>query len=190
MRADGTRLILARHGGYSQPKLSPDGHTAAFIRDEKSDDVPNGRAGSLWIGDCRTGAAHQALPARFTGPEDGNSWITLDGPVFSPRGRYIYVSGFYGGDGGLIQRLEIRTGRHRFAFPGEMVGIFRNGPYRGKLLATRHTQIDDGKGMSYGGYPLYILRPNGDEVQRIAGSENWDPKNLPAWLKSKGWKVW
>lgn len=189
-RADGTRLSLTRHGGYSQTTLSPDGYTTAFIHDDKSEDTPDGRAGALWIGNCRTAVVYKALPAQFKGQNDNDGWASLGQPVFSPRGRYVYAGAYYGGDGGLIQRFDIRTGQHTFAFNGELVALFRNGPHRGYLLATQHTDLTDAQGQHYGGYPLYIFRPDGTVVERIAGSERWGEKDIKAWLKSKGWKAW
>ncbi len=182
---DKVRRVLTTDGKNGEVTLSPDGHTVAFIHQELSQDTPDGQAGALWTGDCRSGAVHHLLPSIFNGRGDGEMWLSLDNPAFSSDGRYIYVSGFFGGDGGLIQRVETATGKHKYAFPGEMVGVLRSGPYQGDILATEHTCAEAG-GCNY---PLYVLRPDGHAVMKIDGSESWDEKRMRAWLKAKGWRL-
>ena len=74
--------------------LSPDGKLAAFIRDEPSEDTPDGKAGALWLHDCRNGKERKLLPAVSPARGD-NSWMTLSAPAFSLDGRSIYVDGGY-----------------------------------------------------------------------------------------------
>ena len=169
--------------------MSPDGHTVAYIRFVKSDDVPDGKAGVLWIGDCRTGATRRLLPAPFAGRGDTEGWATLGWPVFSLDGRQVYVGAYYGGDSGLVQRVDISSGRHAYVMAAELFGIIRNGPYRGDLLASQHTSLKNKDGGEYGGYPYSVFTPQGKIVTRLPGSETWGKRKLKAWLGKQGWQV-
>ncbi len=179
------RIIPGPKRGKAEAVLSPDGHTVAYTRFAKSDDMPDGKAGSLWIGNCRTGTTHLLLPAPFAGKGDAEGWVTLNRPVFSLDGRQVYVSAFYGGDSGLVQRVDLATGHHAYVMAAELAGIIRTGPYRGDLLATRHTAVETG-GSSY---PYYVFSPQGAVVKRIAGSETWTEQARDAWLRRQGWQV-
>ena len=191
---NGDRIACRMTPGQKRSKddavLSPDGHTVAYMRYAKSDALPpDEEAGSLWIGDCHTGVTRLLLPARFEGKSNDEEWVTLDWPVFSPDGRQIYISAFYGGDGGLVQRVDVATGRHAFVVGGELDGIIRSGPYRGDLFATQHTSLKGKDGSEYAGYPYYVFSLDGAVVKRIPDSEKWDQHMLNAWLRRQGWKV-
>lgn len=95
-----------------------------------------------------------------------------------------------GGDHLAIHRVDVRTGDYRFVAYAELDSVLRTGPYRGDLLVTQHTDLVDGAGNHYGGYPYYIFRPDGSQIMRIPGSENWDDKARNKWLKQKGWRAW
>ncbi len=187
--------ILDASGKFDEAVLSPDKHTVAFTRWQPSKDVPgphggdDGEAGALWIGDCRTGKAHESLPAEVRPDAKGNGWISLDGPVFALDGRTVYVTAIYGGDGGLVQRVDVASGHYGLAFPGEFMGIIASGPYAGDMLATQHTSVEDGHGGAYAIYPIYVLRPDGKEVLRIHGSEKWSEADTKRWLRKRGWRV-
>ncbi len=190
----GEHIACRMKPGYSRGKndavLSPDGHTVAYIRFAKSDALPPDQdAGTLWIGDCRSGLTHLLLPARFDGKSDGEQWVTLSWPVFSLDGRQVYVSAGYGGSSLLVQRVDVATGRHAFIVAAEMDGLIRNGPYRGDLFATQHTSLKDKSGAEYAGYPYYVFSPDGAEIKRIDGSENWNKHTLGVWLQRQGWQV-
>ena len=191
-----TRTLEAK-GRFDQAVLSPDGHTVAFIRLQPSTDVPGpsgsfdkpGEAGALWIGDCRSGKAHEIVPAQGSAKENGDIWVSLGSPVFDIDGRTIYVGAYYGGDGGLVQRVDVASGHYGLAFPGEFMGIIASGPYAGDMLATQHTSVEDGHGGAYAIYPIYVLRPDGKEVLRIHGSEKWSEADTKRWLRKRGWRV-
>jgi len=167
--------------------LSPDGKQAAFIRDEPSDDTPDGKVGALWVRDCRTGRQRLLLPA--IAPEGTeNGWVTLSVPVFSLDGTAVYVDGGYGGSSLMLHRVDVKSGRRTFIAAAELAGIIRTGPYRGDILATQHTALYKGED-SYGGYPFYVFDPQGRVLRYIGGSQAWDDKRLQRWLKGQGWQV-
>ena len=186
-----TRTLDAK-GRFDQAVLSPDGHTAAFIRLVPSTDVPGpggdwgkpGLAGSLWIGDCRTGHAREVLSG-VPPKSDGD----VGSPLFSLDGKTLYASAAYGGDTLIVERIDVATGRHAIAFYANLMGIVTSGPYRGDLLAAQHTSLDDGHGGSYGGYPTYVFRPDGTQVLTVPGSESWNAAQTRHSLRKRGWRV-
>ena len=190
----GDHIACRMKPGHSRGKAdavrSPDGHTVAYIRFARSDALPpDQEAGTLWIGDCHGGHTHLLLPAQFQGKSDGEQWVTLSWPIFSLDGRQVYVSAGYGGSSLLVQRVDVVTGRHTFVVAAEMNGLIRNGPYRGDLFATQHTSLKDKSGAEYAGYPYYVFSPDGAEIKRIDGSENWDEHARDAWLRRQGRQV-
>ncbi len=185
----GHRQAVTSRGGYDSPVLSPNGHTLAFLHMDKSNDIPNGLAGALWVGDCLGHNARRLLPSAHRGQDGDNGWVSLDKPSFSLDGRDIYVSAFYGGDSGLVHRVDVATGSQVYVFPAELIGVIHAGPYRGDLLATQHTDLVDKQGAHYGGYPVYVFTPDGKAVLRVPHSEGWNEGQLKAWLKQMDWQV-
>ena len=189
-RGAGRTVTLTRDGKNSDAVLSPDGRTVAFIHQVKPSpeaDFPEEATNDLWLGDCRTGRIHLlASPAS----SDKDMFASMDGPVFSIDGRRIYVSLFSGGDYLIVYQVDVATGKHAFLMAAELEGVIRNGPYRGDLLATQHTDLAGPDGQHYGGYPYYIFRPDGTTVLRIPGSENWKGQGLKRWLTVRHWRVW
>jgi hypothetical protein len=185
----GRTLALTHDGKESDAKLSPDGHTVAFIHQIKPSpepDFPDDATSALWLGDCKTANIRQlAAPA-----SDKDMFASMGAPIFSLDGRVIYVTLVPGGDYLVVHQVDVLTGQHRFLVDAELQGIIRNGPYRGDLLATQHTDLVGRDGQHYGGYPFYIFTPDGKTVMRIPDSENWKGHGLKRWLKARRWQVW
>ncbi|MEI9903641.1 MAG: hypothetical protein WDN06_06395 [Asticcacaulis sp.] len=78
-------------GRDSQPVLSPDGHTVAFVRTTgKAGDAYTADPSELWIGDCATGETHRLLaPAPSDTPK--RNLTSVNNPTFSLDGGFVYV---------------------------------------------------------------------------------------------------
>ena len=110
-------------------------------------------------------------------------WFSLGSPVFSPDSRQVYVNAAFGGDDLLIQRVNITNGKRNFVVSGQLYGIISKGPLQNNLLVSRHTSMKDKNGDIYGGYPFYILTPNGRILRQIANSTDWNDRDAKIWLQ-------
>ena len=191
---DGHSARLTHSRRDSQPVLSPDGHTVAFIHIVKASSEPDiqsfDETDALMAGDCRTGKVRQVLA-----PTRGNGSIediveSFAHPIFSLDGGYVYVSFAPGADYLIIQQINMATGRHRFVADAELESVIRTGPYRGYILATQHSNIPGEAVGSY--YPTYVFRPDGHMMFML--QETLYPKDndkgVQAWLHNHGWKAW
>lgn len=192
--SDGHSVRLTHSRRDSQPVLSPDGHTVAFIHIVKASSEPDiqsfDETDALMAGDCRTGKVRQVLaPTRGKGTME-DIVESFGRPIFSLDGRYVYVSIAPGADYLIIQQINMATGRHRFVAAAELESVIRTGPYRGYILATQHSNIPGEAVGSY--YPTYVFRPDGHMMFMLQETQypKDNDKGVQAWLHNHGWKAW
>ena len=186
--ADGVTRLLTRGGGYSDPALSPDGHTVAFIHtDAPAASTDDNAPTSLWVADGLTGAAR-----RLAGPKPANDpkadFASFNTPVFSLDGGFVYVTAMAWATSGAVHQVSLATGQQRFVIDGGVSAVIRTGPWRGYLLVQRHMYHP---APAYGSYdPVYVVRPDGKQTFIVPGSDKTEDAAVAPWLKKNGWAAW
>ncbi len=185
---DGHTVRLTHSRRDTEPTLSPDGHHVAFVRvlhKQVPYEMYSVRS-ALWLGDCATGSAHEIVASTPQFDKAGHYFGDSDNPRFSLNGGYLYFETSEAPTSGAVHQFNLATGAHRLVTYGGDVRVIRSGPYRGDLLVSQHTCKPGGGCL----FPFYIIRPDGQTIQQISGSEQWTYADLAAWLRTKGWKAW
>ena len=185
--ADGVTRTITRGGGYSDPVLSPDGHTAAFIHtDKEPDDMGFDGQASLWIVDAAIGSN-----GRRTGPggkvlQPAQNLIVVHHPTFSLDGGFVYVSAQAGVTSDEVYQIDARTGTERLVIDGSVLAVIRTGRWRGYLLVGRHMYWPEG-----GSYnPVYVVRPDNKQRFMVPGSDKDDgEQSVDRWLQAHKWQA-
>jgi hypothetical protein len=155
----GSEHPLTQGGGFAQPRLSPDGKVAAFIRIEKEGEPSYDEARtSVWLADVRTRKIWRLL-ASSPSDEPTANLAAMWKPQFALNGKAIYVMAEAWVTSSAIHRIDIASARHRFIIDGELLDIEATGKYRGYLFVRKKRYLP---APDYGtDYPLYYVRPDG-----------------------------
>lgn len=186
--ADGEATTIAIDGAFRSTVLSPDGKTIAYIRVLKPQTPDRDGAAELWLADGSTGTRRRLMGSSPSpDPKKNLSWY--DSPIFSPSGKFIYVTAPAWGDEMAIHRVSVTSGKEQFVLDGELRSIIRDGPYRGDLLVKRHTAWPTPKIGFH--YPVYLARADGSLRFRIPNMNHDDDNvHVTKWLSSHGWTAW
>ena len=186
--SDGGVSQLTRGTSFGEPRLSPNGRTVAFIRQD-SYPTEEGELGatSLWIADLTRQTVRSLLRSRPS--KDVAQDLTSFGkPIFSLDGGFVYIAAQAWATSTAIHQVNVSTGKTRFVVAGSLRGVLRNGPFRGFLVVNQHRYHP---APDFGSYnPDFIVRPDGKEILRVPGTEVDDGRDrLWPWLKLKGWTL-
>lgn len=186
--ARGRARIITNSGKDDQAVLSPDGHTVAFVRTLKSAQADlDANASELWIGDCVSGNTRRLLMPRVS-DEPKERLGSVNNPVFSLNGGFVYVMARAWETADAIHQINIKTGKARFVIDSNSLAVVRNGPYRGYLLTQPHMYRSNGEG-SYD--PTYVVRPDGKWKMLVPNTDKGAEIDFTAeWLRTHGWKAW
>jgi hypothetical protein len=181
--AGGATRLLTKGGGFSDPVLSPDGRTAAFVHeDAPAPDMTSGAPCSLWVADIATGKARRLFASR-PGDEPTTNMESFSGPTFSVDGAAIYVTAVAWVTSGAVHRIDAATGAEQYVMSGGLRAVIRSGRYSGWLLVDRHMYSKNPEGGSY--EALYAVRPDNKKSVLIP-----DSVPLERWLKARGATAW
>jgi hypothetical protein len=179
--ADGHECPLTASDKYVEPTLSPDGKTAAMIRQEVEGEPGHDTArSSLWLVDVASGEPRLLLAST---PAEGmtETLAAMGRPEFSLDGGYVYVMSEAWVTSHAIHQVRVATGAHRFVTDGELLFVIRKGRYAGYLMVQKHRYHP---APEYGSYnPVYVVRPDNKWAMLVPGSDKDDGENsVETWM--------
>ncbi|WP_129586269.1 hypothetical protein [Sphingomonas montana] len=180
---------LTQGGNFTDPVLSSDGHTIAFIHLDGRP-AEEGEAGftSLWIADAVNGTQRRLL-ASHPNDEPSRNLASFGSPRFSLDGGFIYIDADAWTTSSAVHQISVTTGKERFVVAGNITAIMRTGPYRGYLLVSQHKYR---QAPEFGSYEaISLIKPDGTPILVVPGSDGDDSAAAQvAWLNSNGWRAW
>lgn len=188
--ADGATRAITHGGGYSDPVLSPDGHTIAFIHTDKApDNIGFDGQASLWVADAADGSSRRLTVPSGKDEEPARNLNFVHHPIFSLDGGFVYVSAQAWVTSDAVHQISLRTGAERFVVDGSALSVIRTGPWRGYLLVGRHMYYHRPEGGSYN--PVYAVRPDNKQSFLVPGSDKDDGEHsVDRWLRAHKWQAW
>jgi hypothetical protein len=186
----GARRLLTSDHLSGLPTLSPDGRTAAWIHIDRLANraAEQGDQTSVWIADAKTGAMRKL--AGDSGDNNlENEIVNPQSAIFSLDGGYLYVTSELGAVTPGIHQIKISTDQRRFIINGTLIGVLRNGPYRGYLLVAQHSLYAPPKVGAY--YAAYVINPDGKTIMMVPHSDDeHNPNAVTNWLTANNWLAW
>ena len=161
---------LTALGLDSQPRLSPDGRTVAFVRATPGDSVETatGRAEatSLWIVGV-DGSAPRMLVRGRSSAEPEQALAAFQAPRFSPDGQRVYFLSSAWATSGAVHEVEPASGRGRFVVAGNSLDVVPSGTYAGHLLVSQHRYFLGGGSYDW----TWLFAPDGKEVGPVGETD-------------------
>lgn len=160
---------------------SPDGRLKAWIKSVPGEPGASGEpASALWITDLATGRQRELLHGRAA-QDPTRNLASLSDPDFSLDGGYVYVEADAYATSPAIHQVDVRSGAVRYVADGALLGVLRNGPWRGYLVVEQHRYRRAGGSID----PVLVLRPDGHHIATVPGGE----RALAAWLRARRWTL-
>lgn len=100
-------------------------------------------------------------------------------------GGYVYQQVCRWATSDDIIQVRLSDGRRREVSAGNSLSVIRNGKWRGFLLIAKHKYRDGPEGGSYDA--TWVVKPNGQEMLMVPGTEDGDSGQVKAWLEDNGW---
>ncbi len=173
-------LLAAPALADRNPATSPDGRWRAEVRTERRATMTTPGVNAIWLIDTHSGKRRKL----YIGPTyfERDFWELR----WSLDNRFVYYSTQESETSGGTHKVDARTGAEQTLYPGWLIGVLRNGPYRGYVLAQPHRYWVEG-----GSYnPVVVVRPDGREMFTVPGTKQVEgAQALPRWLRKKGWKT-
>jgi dipeptidyl aminopeptidase/acylaminoacyl peptidase len=161
---------LTSLGKDSQPALSPDGQTIAFVR------TVDNQATELWLMDASGNNAH-AIVLNHEDEDIKKSLSELNNPLFALDSKAVYFQSAAWAVSGAIHLIDLSTNKEHFVTDGNSLELVPSGKYKGYLIVTKHKYYKKMDG-SYEDFCL--VSPKGKEIKSLGE----DPKKLEAFIKN------
>ena len=153
--------------GASEPALSPDKHSVAYIQAAPGAKISTGLGDAdpnqVWLLDTRTHSKTRLVVGKSS--DDMKQVLGgLSHPVFSADGREVYFLSSAWATSDAVHAVDIKTHQVRYITDGNSLSVLQKGRYRGNLIVNKH-KYRPNEGGAYDAD--WLVSPSGREIKML-----------------------